>query len=70
MEVERDVATARVVERHIRSGVCGSRVEAVERATGSDALNAEEILKGRGEVDEVIQSLEDAAWAGMNIDDD
>lgn len=67
VEVGREVATARVVERHIRSGVCGSREEAVERATGSDALNAEEILKGRGEVDEEIQSLEDATWAGMTV---
>ncbi|KFY31044.1 hypothetical protein V493_01448 [Pseudogymnoascus sp. VKM F-4281 (FW-2241)] len=70
VDVEREVATARVVERHVRSGVCASRELAVERATGSDALNAEEILKGKGEVDEMIRSLEDEAWAGMNIEDD
>ncbi|KFZ17681.1 hypothetical protein V502_04462 [Pseudogymnoascus sp. VKM F-4520 (FW-2644)] len=70
VDVEREVATARVVERHVRSGVCASRELAVERATGSDALNAEEILAGRGEVEEVIRSLEDKAWAGLNDDDE
>ncbi|KFX89415.1 hypothetical protein V490_07048 [Pseudogymnoascus sp. VKM F-3557] len=68
VEVDKEVATKRVVERHIRSGVCASREEAVERATGSDALNADEIIAERGEVDEVITSLEDAAWAGVNIE--
>ncbi|ELR04593.1 hypothetical protein VC83_03914 [Pseudogymnoascus destructans] len=70
VDVEREMATGRVVERHVRSGVCGSRGEAVERATGSDALNAEEILGGRGEVEEVIRSVQDEAWAGLNVDDD
>ncbi|KFY12587.1 hypothetical protein V492_03797 [Pseudogymnoascus sp. VKM F-4246] len=70
VDVDKKVATARVVERHIRSGVCASREEAVERATGSDALNADEILAGRGKVDEVIRSVDDVAWAGLNDDDD
>lgn len=70
VDVERDVAIARVVERHVRSGVCASREEAVERATGSDALNAEEILAGRMEVDEVVTSKEDPTWRGTTIDDE
>lgn len=70
VDVDKEVATVRVVERHVKSGVCPSREEAVKRATGSDALNAEEILKGRGEVDEVIRSVQDEAWTGLNVEDD
>ncbi|KFY69952.1 hypothetical protein V499_09604 [Pseudogymnoascus sp. VKM F-103] len=70
VDVEREVATGRVVERHVKSGVCASREEAVERATGSDALNAEEIIAGRGEVEEVIRSVQDEKWAGLNVEDD
>lgn len=62
VEVERDVAVNRVVERHVRSGVCPSREEAVARATGSDSLNADEIIRNRVGVDEIIYSREDAKW--------
>lgn len=70
LEVARDVATERVVERHVLSGVCDSREEAVARATGSDSLNADEIIRDRVEAHEVIHSMDDAKWKSVMLGDE
>ena len=48
VEVERDVAVDRVIERHLKSGIANTREEADKRARGSDYLNADQI--GRAHV--------------------
>jgi pantothenate kinase len=53
--VDRAVARERLVERHVRSGICGDEANARWRVDNTDDLNAEEILGYRVEgVSEVV----------------
>lgn len=66
VEVDFEVAKKRLIERHLKSGICKDREEATERATGSDLVNGDEILKdriGEDRIDEIIVSRTDADWA-------
>lgn len=69
VEVGRNVAVDRVIERHLKSGIVDTREQADERARGSDYLNADLILAHRLPVDEVIESLEEAGWTGAPVDE-
>ena len=71
VDVREDVARRRLVERHVRTGVAGSREEAEERVQGNDLLNGREIVRDRGEVDEVVWSREDGGWRaeGLEVED-
>lgn len=70
VEADREVARQRLVERHVLSGVARDREEAERRAGGSDALNAEEIVRDRLGVDEVVVSMEDDRWKGSTLEED
>lgn len=69
VEVGRDVAVDRVIERHLKSGIAGTREQADKRARGSDYLNAGLILAHRLPVDEVFESIDEARWAGASVDE-
>ena len=66
VKVAEDVARRRLVERHVRTGVAGSREEAEKRANENDLVNGREIVEGRLElrpgIDEEVSSLEDESW--------
>jgi pantothenate kinase len=70
VEADGEVARRRLVERHLLSGVARDREEAERRAGGSDALNAEEIVRDRLAVDEVVMSVEDDMWKGSTLEED
>lgn len=65
IDIDRELAVKRVIERHLKSGVAKSREDADKRARGSDYLNADLILAHRLPVDEVITSVEDDNWNGI-----
>lgn len=69
VEVGRDVAVDRVIERHLKSGIADTREQADKRARGSDYLNADLILAHRLPVDEVIESVDEAGWTGALVDE-
>jgi pantothenate kinase len=63
IDVEREVAERRLIERHVVSGVCRNREEAEGRATGSDRRNADVIFGARGRVDEWIVDVDrETGW--------
>lgn len=66
VHVDVEVARQRLVARHIASGICKDLQEANDRATGSDLVNGEEIIRDRIEekrIDEVVVSREDDTWS-------
>lgn len=69
VEVDRDVAVDRVIERHLKSGIADTREQADKRARGSDYLNADLILAHRLPVHEVIKSVDEAGWTGAPADE-
>ncbi|MCJ1433671.1 hypothetical protein MMC27_003035 [Xylographa pallens] len=63
VEVSEERARERLVERHVRTGVAGSREEAARRAEENDLVNGREIVEGRVDgVSEVVVSWEDEGW--------
>ncbi|MCJ1380237.1 hypothetical protein MMC17_003340 [Xylographa soralifera] len=63
VEVSEERARERLVERHVRTGVAGSREEAARRAEENDLVNGREIVEGRVDgVSEVVVSWEDEDW--------
>ena len=63
VEVIEERARERLVERHVRTGVAGSREEAARRAEENDLVNGREIVEGRVDgVSEVVVSWEDEGW--------
>ena len=63
VEVEGERARERLVERHVRTGVAGSREEAARRVEENDLVNGREIVEGSvGGVSEVVVSCEDEDW--------
>ena len=69
VQVGRDVAVERVIERHLKSGIADTREEADKRARGSDYLNADLILAHGLPVDEVIQSVDEEGWTEAPVDE-
>lgn len=62
VQVDEGRAKARLVERHVRTGVTADEVSAARRADENDLLNGREIVEGRLDVHEVIESQEDERW--------
>ena len=73
VEVPRETARRRLIQRHVASGIAKDEHEAANRADGNDLINGDEIVAGRREVHEVIQSIEDPTWTpeqqGMEKED-
>lgn len=63
VEVDFDVARKRLVHRHVKAGIAKNEEEAGKRADENDLINGKEIVDDRLEVNEIIQSKEDEAWA-------
>ncbi len=57
------VAGQRLVGRHVRAGIAGDEEEAGRRADENGLVNGREIVEKRLEVQEVVRSVEDGAWA-------
>ncbi|KAF4961777.1 hypothetical protein FSARC_10073 [Fusarium sarcochroum] len=55
LDVDRDIGRARLVKRHVASGIVPDLAAAEERVTTTDMLNADDILDNRLPVDECIQ---------------
>lgn len=63
VEVAMDVAKRRLTARHLAAGLADTEEAAAARAESNDLVNGRQIIDGRLPVDEVIKSIEDAAWA-------
>jgi pantothenate kinase len=63
VDVDFEVARRRLVHRHVKAGIARDEEEAGRRADENDLVNGKEIVEGRLEVQEVIQSKEDGSWA-------
>ncbi|KAK5116701.1 hypothetical protein LTR62_007375 [Meristemomyces frigidus] len=70
VEVERQVARRRLIERHVRSGIAANAEEAARRADENDLLNGDVIVTGGLPVHEVVYSKDDGQWAPttQNVD--
>ncbi len=62
VEVDEDVARQRLTKRHVASGIAANEDEARRRADENDLVNGREIVEGRLEVHEIIQSKDDEEW--------
>lgn len=62
VDVDEDVARARLTKRHVASGIATNEEEGRRRADENDLVNGREIINGRLEVDEIIYSKEDDSW--------
>lgn len=62
MEVDFETARKRLIPRHVKAGIAATEEEADKRARENDLVNAEQIVRERLEVHEVIVSKEDDAW--------
>ena len=67
MDVNMDVAIARLVKRHVGSGISPDPEHARKRIMQSDMRNGKEILEFRLPVQELIQSKEDDSWKSSEI---
>ncbi|KAG6031576.1 hypothetical protein E4U41_007528 [Claviceps citrina] len=63
VDVDFEVARARLRERHVRAGIVSTLEEGDRRAVENDLVNGQEIVSCRLRVDEVVLSREDGAWA-------
>lgn len=59
VECEEGVARGRLVRRHVESGICAGEGQALERVVGTDEVNGREARAKRGEVDEIVISVEE-----------
>lgn len=59
-----DTAKARLVPRHVAAGIAATEAEAVQRVMENDLVNGKMIeeLLNEDEVDQIVESLEDAEW--------
>ncbi|KAK3074727.1 hypothetical protein LTR53_002602 [Teratosphaeriaceae sp. CCFEE 6253] len=62
VDVKEEVARQRLIKRHVASGIAANEEEAAKRADENDLLNGQDIIEGRLEVHEVVQSKEDGDW--------
>lgn len=62
VDVPMDKARARLVSRHVVSGIAKDAEEAAKRADENDLVNGREIIDGRLQVHETIYSREDQEW--------
>ncbi|KAJ1326458.1 nucleoside/nucleotide kinase family protein [Microdochium nivale] len=63
VDVEFDVARARLVTRHIKAGIAADEEAAGKRADENDLVNGREIVENKVVgIDEVVYSREDQSW--------
>lgn len=62
VEVDFEVARARLVKRHVKAGIAIDERDAHKRVTDNDLVNGTEIVENRMAVQQIIQSKEDIAW--------
>ncbi|KAF2431943.1 P-loop containing nucleoside triphosphate hydrolase protein [Tothia fuscella] len=62
VDVDFEVARRRLVKRHVEAGIAKDEFEADRRARENDLVNGREIVEGRVEVDEVVESVDDEGW--------
>lgn len=67
IDVPMDLAVARLVKRHVASGISPDSDHARIRVLESDMRNGREILEYRLPVQEIIKSIEDDSWKQTNI---
>jgi pantothenate kinase len=67
VDVPMDLAVARLVKRHVASGISPDLNHARIRVLESDMRNGEEILEYRLPVQEMIKSVEDDSWKSTNV---
>jgi pantothenate kinase len=66
VDVPMDLAVARLVKRHVASGISPDPEHARIRVLESDMRNGKEILEYRLPVQEMIKSVEDDSWKSTN----
>ena len=62
VEVSWEIAKRRLVGRHVKAGLAADEEAAARRVEENDFVNGREIVEGRLECQEVIQSREDEGW--------
>lgn len=62
VDVDRRLARARLVERHVLTGVAATKEEAERRADESDLVNGDQIVSGRMDVHIVVRSVEEEGY--------
>jgi pantothenate kinase len=67
IDVSMDLAVARLVKRHVASGISPDPEHARTRVVESDMRNGKEILEYRLPVQEIIKSVEDDSWKTTNV---
>jgi len=63
VDVDFEVAGARLVPRHLKAGIAKDEESAWKRVRENDLVNGREIVEGRLEVTEVVKSEEDEGYA-------
>lgn len=63
VEVDMARAKRRLTFRHLKAGLADSEEAAARRAEENDLVNGQQIIEGRMQVHEVIESIEDETWA-------
>lgn len=63
VRVDFKTAKRRLAVRHVKAGIAKDEQEAEKRADENDLVNGKEIVDGRLQVQEIIESYEDADWA-------
>jgi len=67
IDVPVDLAIARLVKRHVASGISSDPEHARIRVMESDMRNGREILEYRLPVQEIVKSIEDDSWKSKNV---
>lgn len=62
VEVDFEVAGRRLVPRHVKAGIAKDEKSAWVRVRENDLVNGQEIVDGRGKVDEMVVSKEDVRF--------
>jgi pantothenate kinase len=63
VEVDFQVARERLAHRHVKAGIARDKEDGYKRADENDLVNGKEILEKRLDIDELVISKEDEAWA-------
>jgi pantothenate kinase len=67
IDVPMDLAVARLVKRHVASGISPNPEHARIRVMESDMRNGREILEYRLPVQEIVKSVEDDSWKSKDV---
>ncbi|KXJ87614.1 P-loop containing nucleoside triphosphate hydrolase protein [Microdochium bolleyi] len=62
VEVDFDVARARLVRRHVKAGIAADEEAAGRRADENDLVNGRQVVENKVQIDEVVYSREDQSW--------